>query len=86
MEGLGLGNLGDFKGIHPISHPLGTTATLKEVSNGKDTMTGHSVKWESSEAFANSIGVKKNSFQKRISQNRISKVSGMYDHYEITYI
>lgn len=52
----------------------------------KDTMTGHSVKWESSEAFANSIGVKKNSFQKRISQNRISKVSGMYDHYEITYI
>ena len=43
MEGLGLGNLGDFKGIHPISHPLGTTATLKEVSNGKDTMTGH---WE----------------------------------------
>ena len=43
MEGLGLGNLGDFKGIHPIAHPLGTTATLKEVSNGKDTMTGH---WE----------------------------------------
>ena len=33
----------DFKGIHPIAHPLGTTATLKEVSNGKDTMTGH---WE----------------------------------------
>lgn len=43
MEGLGLGNLGDFKGIHPIAHPLGTTASLKEVSNGKDTMTGH---WE----------------------------------------
>lgn len=43
MEGLGLGNLGDFKGIHPIKSQLGTTAILKEVSNGKDTMTGH---WE----------------------------------------
>ncbi len=43
MEGLGLGNLGDFKGIHPHNCQLGTTASLKEVSNGKDTMTGH---WE----------------------------------------
>lgn len=43
LEGLGLGNLGNFKGIHPIKAQLGTTATLKEVSNGKDTMTGH---WE----------------------------------------
>ncbi len=43
MEGLGLGNLGNFKGIHPIRHQLGTTAALREVSNGKDTMTGH---WE----------------------------------------
>lgn len=52
----------------------------------KDTKTGLSVKWDSSEAFANSIGVKKNSFQKRVGQNRTSDVSGMYDHYEITYI
>ncbi|WP_454961783.1 phosphopentomutase [Eggerthia catenaformis] len=43
LEGLGLGNLGNFKGIHPIKHHLGTIAALKEVSNGKDTMTGH---WE----------------------------------------
>jgi phosphopentomutase len=43
LEGLGLGNLGDFKGIHPIKAQLGTTAALREVSNGKDTMTGH---WE----------------------------------------
>lgn len=43
MEGLGLGNLGDFMGIHKVPHQLGTTAALREVSNGKDTMTGH---WE----------------------------------------
>lgn len=43
LEGLGLGNLGNFKGIHPIKHHLGTIAALREVSNGKDTMTGH---WE----------------------------------------
>lgn len=43
LEGLGLGNLGNFKGIHPIKAQLGTTAVLREVSNGKDTMTGH---WE----------------------------------------
>lgn len=43
LEGLGLGNLGHFQGIHPIKAQLGTTAALKEVSNGKDTMTGH---WE----------------------------------------
>lgn len=43
LEGLGLGNLGDFKGIHPMKKPLGVVARLEEVSNGKDTMTGH---WE----------------------------------------
>lgn len=43
LEGLGLGNLGDFKGIAPMRTPLGVVARLEEVSNGKDTMTGH---WE----------------------------------------
>ena len=43
LEGLGLGNLGDFKGIHPMKKTLATVARLEEVSNGKDTMTGH---WE----------------------------------------
>lgn len=43
LEGLGLGNIGDFKGIHKLSQQLGYTARLHEVSNGKDTMTGH---WE----------------------------------------
>lgn len=43
LEGLGLGNLGDFKGIHPLKHQLGYTLKLNEMSNGKDTMTGH---WE----------------------------------------
>lgn len=43
LEGLGLGNIGDFKGINKLSSQLGYTARLHEVSNGKDTMTGH---WE----------------------------------------
>lgn len=43
LEGLGLGNIGDFKGIHTLASQLGYTARLHEVSNGKDTMTGH---WE----------------------------------------
>lgn len=43
LEGLGLGNLGDFNGIHKIKWQLGYTTKLNEVSNGKDTMTGH---WE----------------------------------------
>lgn len=43
LEGLGLGNLGNFKGIHPLRSQLGYTLALNEISNGKDTMTGH---WE----------------------------------------
>lgn len=43
LEGLGLGSIGDFKGILKLSQQLGYTARLHEVSNGKDTMTGH---WE----------------------------------------
>lgn len=43
LEGLGLGNLGKFKGIYSLKRTLGTIARLEEVSNGKDTMTGH---WE----------------------------------------
>jgi len=43
LEKLGLGNIGEFKGISKVEHPLGYTARLEEVSNGKDTMTGH---WE----------------------------------------
>lgn len=43
MEKLGLGNLGDFKGIKKVDNPLGYALRLNEVSSGKDTMTGH---WE----------------------------------------
>lgn len=43
LEGLGLGSLGDFKGIHKLNSQLGYTLALNEISNGKDTMTGH---WE----------------------------------------
>ena len=43
LEGLGLGSLGDFKGIYRLPMNFATTAILKEQSVGKDTMTGH---WE----------------------------------------
>ncbi|MFV0395312.1 MAG: phosphopentomutase [Coprobacillaceae bacterium] len=43
LEGLGLGSLGQFKGIYRLKRQLAYTTRLHEVSNGKDTMTGH---WE----------------------------------------
>ncbi len=43
MEALGLGNLGDFKGIKKVEQQKGYCATLVEKSKGKDTTTGH---WE----------------------------------------
>lgn len=43
LEGMGLGSIGDFKGINKLKNQLAYTARLEEVSNGKDTMTGH---WE----------------------------------------
>lgn len=41
LEGLGLGNLGDFKGVYPLKSQLGYTLKLNELSSGKDTITGH---------------------------------------------
>lgn len=43
LEKLGFGLLGDFKGINKVSDPKAYVMKLNEVSNGKDTMTGH---WE----------------------------------------
>ncbi|RHS96377.1 phosphopentomutase [Erysipelatoclostridium sp. AM42-17] len=43
LEGLGLGSLGQFKGIYPLHNQLGYSLKLNEASNGKDTITGH---WE----------------------------------------
>lgn len=41
LEGLGLGSLGHFEGIYRHNLQLGYTCRLAEISNGKDTMTGH---------------------------------------------
>lgn len=41
LEGLGLGSLGQFEGIYRHTQQLGYTVRLEEISNGKDTMTGH---------------------------------------------
>ena len=43
MEKMGLGNIGNFKGIKKVENASGKTATLIEKSKGKDTTTGH---WE----------------------------------------
>lgn len=40
---LGLGYLGDFKGVPAVEKPTGAYGRLTEISAGKDTTTGH---WE----------------------------------------
>lgn len=43
LESLGLGNLGDFKGISKNKNPKASYGIMLELSKGKDTVTGH---WE----------------------------------------
>lgn len=43
MEKLGYGHLTDIKGVAPIKDTIGYYTKMNEISNGKDTMTGH---WE----------------------------------------
>lgn len=43
MRKLGLANIRPLPGMNPEPHPIGKYTKLREVSNGKDTMTGH---WE----------------------------------------
>jgi len=43
MNSLGIGELAPIKGTTVVEHPNSYCTTLREASNGKDTMTGH---WE----------------------------------------
>lgn len=43
LESFGYGNLTDILGVKPVKHPRANTTKMIELSNGKDTMTGH---WE----------------------------------------
>lgn len=43
MQKLGFANLHDISHVEPVEHPAGYYTKLRELSNGKDTMTGH---WE----------------------------------------
>lgn len=43
LESFGYGNLTHIQGLKPVEQPKANTTKLAEVSNGKDTMTGH---WE----------------------------------------
>ena len=43
MEKLGLGNIQDIAGVAKIDNPMASYGVMNEVSEGKDTTTGH---WE----------------------------------------
>ena len=43
MNAMGIADLADIRGTNKVSHPHSYVARAREVSNGKDTMTGH---WE----------------------------------------
>lgn len=43
LGSFGLGNLTDIQGVPPVDKPRANVGKMKELSNGKDTMTGH---WE----------------------------------------
>lgn len=43
LEKLGLGNLGNFKGVNKVQSPQAVVCRMAEKSKGKDTTTGH---WE----------------------------------------
>ena len=43
MEKLGYGHLTEIQGVSSTNKPIGNYTKMKEISNGKDTMTGH---WE----------------------------------------
>ena len=43
LQKLGLANLKELKQVEPVDRPLGYYFAMNEMSNGKDTMTGH---WE----------------------------------------
>lgn len=43
MSRLGYGNIDGMIGVKPVDEPVGCYARLQEISNGKDTTTGH---WE----------------------------------------
>ncbi|PKK86742.1 MAG: phosphopentomutase, partial [Tenericutes bacterium HGW-Tenericutes-8] len=43
LKTFGYGNLTKILGVDPVTHPRSNTTKMAELSNGKDTMTGH---WE----------------------------------------
>ncbi len=43
LESLGIGNITEIEGVKALENPLASYGKMDEISNGKDTMTGH---WE----------------------------------------
>ncbi len=43
LESFGYGNLTRIEGVAPVEHPIANVTKMAELSNGKDTLTGH---WE----------------------------------------
>ncbi len=50
LQRLGLGNIEELKGIPPASSPLASFGKLREISKGKDSITGH---WELGGLYVN---------------------------------
>ncbi len=48
LQKLGLGNIGEIRGVPSVESPLASYGKLKEISKGKDSTTGH---WELSGLF-----------------------------------
>lgn len=81
MRKLGLGNIDGIKGIEPEEKPFGAYGKSKELSNGKDTTTGH---WEMAGVYR-PVGFKtypegfpKEVIDKFVEENHLSGILANY--------
>lgn len=73
MAQLGLGLIGDIKGVEKTEHPLAYYGKMQEASNGKDTMTGH---WE---IIASTLKNRLKCSRKDFRMNFFRNLSGVQD-------
>ncbi len=79
MRRLGLGNIDGIQGVEPVNKPVGAYGKSKELSNGKDTTTGH---WEMTGIYRPVAfrtypdGFPKEVIERFISENKLPGVLG----------
>ena len=81
LQAMGLGNVGEVKGIAPNNMPMAQWGIMKETSKGKDTTTGH---WEMMDIILdNPFKVYPNGFPQEIIEKFISetKCGGILANY-----